>query len=143
MLLSGNNGSAEESMTLLSVFMDHMLLQPFCQEFEGTPANMLPLYISHLVCTDLLESVLSSYSSADVDISMYARRLFFKLVRHQRFEKAFRLAVDISAPDLFMVIIVIITTIDHISSYIGSAWCCHSVQSIIIGGGLFEKENRN
>uniref|UniRef100_A0A670YHU2 Uncharacterized protein n=1 Tax=Pseudonaja textilis TaxID=8673 RepID=A0A670YHU2_PSETE len=36
-------------------------------------------------------------------ISRYARRFFHHLLRHQRFEKAFLLAVDIGAHDLFMV----------------------------------------
>ncbi|XP_077782710.1 WD repeat-containing and planar cell polarity effector protein fritz homolog isoform X3 [Podarcis muralis] len=35
-------------------------------------------------------------------ISRYARRFFHHLLRHQRFEKAFLLAVDIGARDLFM-----------------------------------------
>ncbi|XP_028975863.2 WD repeat-containing and planar cell polarity effector protein fritz homolog isoform X2 [Esox lucius] len=35
-------------------------------------------------------------------ISKYARRFFHHLLRHQRFEKAFLLAVDIGARDLFM-----------------------------------------
>ncbi|XP_029926799.1 WD repeat-containing and planar cell polarity effector protein fritz homolog isoform X2 [Myripristis murdjan] len=35
-------------------------------------------------------------------ISKYARRFFHHLLRHQRFEKAFLLAVDIEARDLFM-----------------------------------------
>ncbi|XP_026568679.1 WD repeat-containing and planar cell polarity effector protein fritz homolog isoform X2 [Pseudonaja textilis] len=35
-------------------------------------------------------------------ISRYARRFFHHLLRHQRFEKAFLLAVDIGAHDLFM-----------------------------------------
>ncbi|XP_051276521.1 WD repeat-containing and planar cell polarity effector protein fritz homolog isoform X2 [Dicentrarchus labrax] len=35
-------------------------------------------------------------------ISKYARRFFHHLLRHQRFEKAFLLAVDLKASDLFM-----------------------------------------
>ncbi|XP_053236299.1 WD repeat-containing and planar cell polarity effector protein fritz homolog isoform X4 [Podarcis raffonei] len=35
-------------------------------------------------------------------VSRYARRFFHHLLRHQRFEKAFLLAVDIGARDLFM-----------------------------------------
>lgn len=38
------------------------------------------------------------------DVTMYARIFFFKLLRLQKFEKAFRLATDLSAKDLFMVI---------------------------------------
>uniref|UniRef100_A0A3Q2QLR1 Uncharacterized protein n=1 Tax=Fundulus heteroclitus TaxID=8078 RepID=A0A3Q2QLR1_FUNHE len=36
-------------------------------------------------------------------VSKYARRLFHHLLRHERFEKAFLLAVDLEARDLFMV----------------------------------------
>ena len=48
MLLSGSIGSSEESVTLLSVFMDHMLLQPLCQEIEGMPAIIVYLLLSCL-----------------------------------------------------------------------------------------------
>uniref|UniRef100_A0A673ZTT7 Uncharacterized protein n=1 Tax=Salmo trutta TaxID=8032 RepID=A0A673ZTT7_SALTR len=48
----------------------------------------------------LSDSVVLEYRGP---ISKYARRFFHHLLRHQRFEKAFLLAVDIGARDLFMV----------------------------------------
>ncbi|XP_029598927.1 WD repeat-containing and planar cell polarity effector protein fritz homolog, partial [Salmo trutta] len=47
----------------------------------------------------LSDSVVLEYRGP---ISKYARRFFHHLLRHQRFEKAFLLAVDIGARDLFM-----------------------------------------
>ncbi|XP_075059993.1 WD repeat-containing and planar cell polarity effector protein fritz homolog isoform X3 [Mixophyes fleayi] len=47
----------------------------------------------------LLDIIILEYRDP---ISRYARRFFHHLLRHQRFEKAFLLAVDIGARDLFM-----------------------------------------
>nr|XP_055233976.1 WD repeat-containing and planar cell polarity effector protein fritz homolog isoform X7 [Gorilla gorilla gorilla] len=47
----------------------------------------------------LLDSTILEYRD---QISKYARRFFHHLLRYQRFEKAFLLAVDIGAHDLFM-----------------------------------------
>uniref|UniRef100_A0A672GWF1 WD repeat containing planar cell polarity effector n=1 Tax=Salarias fasciatus TaxID=181472 RepID=A0A672GWF1_SALFA len=47
----------------------------------------------------LSDSVIREYREP---ISKYARRFFHHLLRHQRFEKAFLLAVDLEARDLFM-----------------------------------------
>uniref|UniRef100_A0A8C2NSY7 Uncharacterized protein n=1 Tax=Capra hircus TaxID=9925 RepID=A0A8C2NSY7_CAPHI len=48
----------------------------------------------------LLDTTILEYRD---QISKYARRFFHHLLRYQRFEKAFLLAVDIGARDLFMV----------------------------------------
>ncbi|XP_026164349.1 WD repeat-containing and planar cell polarity effector protein fritz homolog isoform X2 [Mastacembelus armatus] len=47
----------------------------------------------------LSDTVILAYKDP---ISKYARRFFHHLLRHQRFEKAFLLAVDLEARDLFM-----------------------------------------
>ncbi|KAM3863182.1 WD repeat-containing and planar cell polarity effector protein fritz homolog [Diretmus argenteus] len=49
--------------------------------------------------TPLSDTVVSEYREP---ISKYARRFFHHLLRHQRLEKAFLLAVDVEARDLFM-----------------------------------------
>uniref|UniRef100_A0A672KI90 Uncharacterized protein n=1 Tax=Sinocyclocheilus grahami TaxID=75366 RepID=A0A672KI90_SINGR len=55
-------------------------------------------------CRPLSNTVILEYRDP---ISRYARRFFHHLLRHQRFEKAFLLAVDIGARDLFMVSILV------------------------------------
>jgi hypothetical protein len=60
---------------------------------------------------ELMESALSSFFAGNINSSIYeefhdsvlllSRRFFFKLLRNERFEKAFRLAVDLSSVDLF------------------------------------------
>ncbi|XP_063774531.1 WD repeat-containing and planar cell polarity effector protein fritz homolog isoform X11 [Pseudophryne corroboree] len=76
--------------------------------FHGGPLGMLQLKLAQLeACLGtfysparpLLDVIILEYRDP---ISRYARRFFHHLLRHQRFEKAFLLAVDIGARDLFM-----------------------------------------
>uniref|UniRef100_A0A8C3PPN0 Uncharacterized protein n=1 Tax=Calidris pygmaea TaxID=425635 RepID=A0A8C3PPN0_9CHAR len=79
---------------------------------EGVPLVSLPLCLNSAAQLEaslgtfyaptrpLLDATVLEFRDP---ISRYARRFFHHLLRYQRFEKAFLLAVDIGARDLFMV----------------------------------------
>uniref|UniRef100_A0A671QHA1 Uncharacterized protein n=1 Tax=Sinocyclocheilus anshuiensis TaxID=1608454 RepID=A0A671QHA1_9TELE len=82
----------------LSSITDHLLRKPLDQQTEGQLEAALGMF--YAPCRPLSNTVILEYRDP---ISRYARRFFHHLLRHQRFEKAFLLAVDIGARDLFMV----------------------------------------
>ena len=69
--------------------------------------------IYNICIIELIESALGSYFMELQDdsrgndyrakVELLIRRFFYKLLRAERFEKAFRIAIDIEARDLFMV----------------------------------------
>ncbi|XP_064002372.1 WD repeat-containing and planar cell polarity effector protein fritz homolog isoform X2 [Pogoniulus pusillus] len=81
----------------LSAIVNHLLKQKL------TPAREAQLQASlgtfYAPTRPLLDTTVLEYRDP---ISRYARRFFHHLLRYQRFEKAFLLAVDIGARDLFM-----------------------------------------
>ncbi|XP_053488650.1 WD repeat-containing and planar cell polarity effector protein fritz homolog isoform X2 [Ictalurus furcatus] len=81
---------------LISV-TDHLLRKPLDERTEAQLEAALGMFYSP--SRALTDSVILEYRDP---ISRYARRFFHHLIRHQRFEKAFLLALDISARDLFM-----------------------------------------
>ncbi|XP_056120287.1 LOW QUALITY PROTEIN: WD repeat-containing and planar cell polarity effector protein fritz homolog [Rhinichthys klamathensis goyatoka] len=87
---------AECYRSLISI-TDHLLRKPLDQETEGQLEAALGLF--YTPCRPLSNTVILEYRDP---ISRYARRFFHHLLRHQRFENAFLLAVDIGARDLFM-----------------------------------------
>lgn len=63
-----------------------------------------------LFVLELIESALGSYFTEQhngyrTKVDLLMRRFFYKLLSAERFEKAFRIAVDMEARDLFMVTI--------------------------------------
>uniref|UniRef100_A0A671L7F9 WD repeat containing planar cell polarity effector n=1 Tax=Sinocyclocheilus anshuiensis TaxID=1608454 RepID=A0A671L7F9_9TELE len=88
---------AECYRSLISI-TDHLLRKPLDQQTEGQLEAALGMF--YAPCRPLSNTVILEYRDP---ISRYARRFFHHLLRHQRFEKAFLLAVDIGARDLFMV----------------------------------------
>ncbi|XP_005158592.2 WD repeat-containing and planar cell polarity effector protein fritz homolog isoform X2 [Danio rerio] len=87
---------AECYRSLISI-TDHLLRKPLDQQTEGQLEAALGVF--YAPCRPLSNTVILEYRDP---ISRYARRFFHHLLRHQRFEKAFLLAVDIGARDLFM-----------------------------------------
>ncbi|XP_067224447.1 WD repeat-containing and planar cell polarity effector protein fritz homolog isoform X2 [Chanodichthys erythropterus] len=87
---------AECYRSLISI-TDHLLRKPLDQQTEDQLESALGLF--YAPCRPLSNTVILEYRDP---ISRYARRFFHHLLRHQRFEKAFLLAVDIGARDLFM-----------------------------------------
>ncbi|KAG1971894.1 WD repeat-containing and planar cell polarity effector protein fritz homolog isoform X1 [Pimephales promelas] len=87
---------AECYRSLISI-TDHLLRKPLDQQTEGQLEAALGLF--YTPCRPLSNTVILEYRDP---ISRYARRFFHHLLRHQRFENAFLLAVDIGARDLFM-----------------------------------------
>ncbi|KTF96264.1 hypothetical protein cypCar_00030219 [Cyprinus carpio] len=81
----------------LSSITDHLLRKPLDQQTEGQLEAALGMF--YAPCRPLSNTVILEYRDP---ISRYARRFFHHLLRHHRFEKAFLLAVDIGARDLFM-----------------------------------------
>lgn len=84
----------QECCTTLTIFIDYILTLPLSTHNE-----------------ELIETALGSFMSANhhiieqdikLEIDMLSRRFFFKLLHQKKFEKAFRLAVDLLAKDLFM-----------------------------------------
>ncbi|XP_076833657.1 LOW QUALITY PROTEIN: WD repeat-containing and planar cell polarity effector protein fritz homolog [Brachyhypopomus gauderio] len=76
---------------------DHLLRKPLDEETEAQLEAALGMFYSPSRC--VTDTVILEYRDP---ISRYARRFFQHLLRHQRFEKAFLLALDIGARDLFM-----------------------------------------
>ncbi|KAF7704729.1 WD repeat-containing and planar cell polarity effector protein fritz homolog [Silurus meridionalis] len=81
---------------LISV-TDHLLRKPLNEQTEAQLEATLGMFYSP--SRALTDTVILEFRDP---ISRYARRFFHHLLRHQRFEKAFLLALDIRARDLFM-----------------------------------------
>ncbi|XP_065111274.1 WD repeat-containing and planar cell polarity effector protein fritz homolog isoform X3 [Paramisgurnus dabryanus] len=87
---------AECYRSLISI-NNHLLRMPLDHQTEGQLEAALGMFYAPSI--PLSNTVILEYRDP---ISRYARRFFHHLLRHQRFEKAFLLAVDIGARDLFM-----------------------------------------
>ncbi|XP_068088454.1 WD repeat-containing and planar cell polarity effector protein fritz homolog isoform X2 [Hyperolius riggenbachi] len=98
MLSSMNwNTAAQQCYICMSAIMNHLLKQKLTPEKEAQLEACLGTFYS--LGRPLMDAIILEYRDP---ISRYARRFFHHLLRHQRFEKAFLLAVDIGARDLFM-----------------------------------------
>ncbi|XP_066528624.1 WD repeat-containing and planar cell polarity effector protein fritz homolog [Hoplias malabaricus] len=87
---------AECYRALVSV-TDHLLRRPLDEQTEAQLEAALGMFYSP--SRFLTDTVILEYRDP---LSRYARRFLHHLLRHQRFEKAFLLALDIGAQDLFM-----------------------------------------
>ncbi|KAM6996938.1 WD repeat-containing and planar cell polarity effector protein fritz homolog isoform 1-T1 [Tautogolabrus adspersus] len=81
----------------LSLVTNHLLRMELNTEREAQLEAALGVF--YAPAAPLSDVVILEYREP---ISKYARRFFHHLLRHQRFEKAFLLAVDLEARDLFM-----------------------------------------
>ncbi|XP_075352926.1 WD repeat-containing and planar cell polarity effector protein fritz homolog isoform X2 [Mycteria americana] len=81
----------------LSTIVNHLLKQKLTPDREAQLEASLGTF--YAPTRPLLDTTVLEYRDP---ISRYARRFFHHLLRYQRFEKAFLLAVDIGARDLFM-----------------------------------------
>ncbi|XP_037662524.1 WD repeat-containing and planar cell polarity effector protein fritz homolog [Choloepus didactylus] len=81
----------------MSAIVNHLLRQKLTAEREAQLEASLGTF--YAPTRPLLDTTILEYRD---QISKYARRFFHHLLRYQRFEKAFLLAVDIGARDLFM-----------------------------------------
>ncbi|NWW70146.1 FRITZ protein, partial [Climacteris rufus] len=81
----------------LSAICNHLLKQKLTPDREAQLEASLGTF--YAPTRPLLDRTVLEYRDP---ISRYARRFFHHLLRYQRFEKAFLLAVDIGARDLFM-----------------------------------------
>ncbi|XP_008427114.1 WD repeat-containing and planar cell polarity effector protein fritz homolog isoform X1 [Poecilia reticulata] len=88
---------ADESYQGLSCVTNHLLRLPLNADREAQLEAALRVFYTPAV--PLSDTVILEYREP---VTKYARRLFHHLLRHQRFEKAFLLAVDLEARDLFM-----------------------------------------
>lgn len=81
----------------MSTITNHLLRQRLTPEREAQLEASLGTF--YAPTRPLLDTTVLEYRD---QISKYARRFFHHLLRYRRFEKAFLLAVDIGARDLFM-----------------------------------------
>nr|KAF6329449.1 WD repeat containing planar cell polarity effector [Pipistrellus kuhlii] len=81
----------------MSAIVNHLLRQKLTPEREAQLEASLGTF--YAPTRPLLDTTILEYRD---QVSKYARRFFHHLLRYQRFEKAFLLAVDIGARDLFM-----------------------------------------
>ncbi|XP_072031870.1 LOW QUALITY PROTEIN: WD repeat-containing and planar cell polarity effector protein fritz homolog [Amphiura filiformis] len=98
-LLTCMNWNTESSscFTCLSFVMNHLLRLPLTPEREAALETSLGSFYAPV--RPLSEVIVVDYRDP---ISRLARRFFHQLLRYQRFEKAFLLAVDLHSRDLFM-----------------------------------------
>nr|AAH56139.1 AV249152 protein [Mus musculus] len=82
----------------MGTIVNHLLRQRLTPEREAQLEASLGTF--YAPTRPLLDTTILEYREP---VSKYARRLFHHLLRYKRFEKAFLLAVDIGARDLFMV----------------------------------------
>uniref|UniRef100_A0AAQ6IFK6 WD repeat containing planar cell polarity effector n=1 Tax=Anabas testudineus TaxID=64144 RepID=A0AAQ6IFK6_ANATE len=87
----------DECFRGLSAVTNHLLKLELNAEREAQLQAALGVFYASPV--PLSDTVILEYREP---IRKYARRFFHHLLRHQRFEKAFLLAVDLEASDLFM-----------------------------------------
>uniref|UniRef100_A0A087X8G3 WD repeat containing planar cell polarity effector n=1 Tax=Poecilia formosa TaxID=48698 RepID=A0A087X8G3_POEFO len=88
---------ADESYQGLSSVTNHLLRLPLDADREAQLEAALRVF--YAPAAPLPDTIILEYREP---VTKYARRLFHHLLRHQRFEKAFLLAVDLEARDLFM-----------------------------------------
>eukprot|EP00795_Rhopilema_esculentum_P008512 gene8512-14511_t len=81
----------------LTIIIDHLFRLPLVLDREAFAENALGSF--YAPTRAISEDVMLQFRDP---IFRLARRFFHHLLRHQRFEKAFLLAVDIGAKDLFM-----------------------------------------
>uniref|UniRef100_F6W3E7 WD repeat containing planar cell polarity effector n=1 Tax=Callithrix jacchus TaxID=9483 RepID=F6W3E7_CALJA len=81
----------------MSAIVNHLLRQKLTPEREAQLEASLGTF--YAPTRPLLDTTILEYRD---QISKYSRRFFHHLLRYERFEKAFLLAVDIGARDLFM-----------------------------------------
>nr|XP_020728655.1 WD repeat-containing and planar cell polarity effector protein fritz homolog isoform X2 [Odocoileus virginianus texanus]XP_020728656.1 WD repeat-containing and planar cell polarity effector protein fritz homolog isoform X2 [Odocoileus virginianus texanus]XP_020728657.1 WD repeat-containing and planar cell polarity effector protein fritz homolog isoform X2 [Odocoileus virginianus texanus]XP_020728658.1 WD repeat-containing and planar cell polarity effector protein fritz homolog isoform X2 [Odo len=86
-----------ECFISMCAIVNHLLRQKLTPEREAQLEASLGTF--YAPTRPLLDTTVLEYRD---QISKYARRFFHHLLRYQRFEKAFLLAVDIGARDLFM-----------------------------------------
>ncbi|XP_023930059.1 WD repeat-containing and planar cell polarity effector protein fritz homolog isoform X2 [Lingula anatina] len=91
------NSEGQTCLTCLQALFDHLLRMPLNQQREAQLETALGSF--YAPARPLTEAAVLEYRDP---ISRYARRFFHHLLRYTRFEKAFLLAVDIGARDLFM-----------------------------------------
>ncbi|XP_032409599.1 WD repeat-containing and planar cell polarity effector protein fritz homolog isoform X2 [Xiphophorus hellerii] len=87
----------DKSYQGLSSVTNHLLRLPLNADREAQLEAALQVF--YAPAAPLSDTVILEYREP---VTKYARRLFHHLLRHQRFEKAFLLAVDLEARDLFM-----------------------------------------
>ncbi|XP_010281632.1 PREDICTED: WD repeat-containing and planar cell polarity effector protein fritz homolog [Phaethon lepturus] len=91
------NTMGRQCYICLSAIVNHLLRQKLTPDREAQLEASLGTF--YAPTRPLLDTTVLEYRDP---ISRYARRFFHHLLRYQRFEKAFLLAVDIGAQDLFM-----------------------------------------
>uniref|UniRef100_A0A6I8SDJ8 WD repeat containing planar cell polarity effector n=1 Tax=Xenopus tropicalis TaxID=8364 RepID=A0A6I8SDJ8_XENTR len=91
------NTMGHHCYTSMTAIVNHLLRQRLTPDREAQLEASLGTFYSPT--RPLLDAIVLEYRDP---ISRYARRFFHHLLRYQRFEKAFLLAVDIGARDLFM-----------------------------------------
>ncbi|KFP29622.1 WD repeat-containing and planar cell polarity effector protein fritz, partial [Colius striatus] len=91
------NTMGRQCYICLSAIVNHLLKQKLTPDREAQLEASLGTF--YAPTRPLLDETVLEYRDP---ISRYARRFFHHLLRYQRFEKAFLLAVDIGARDLFM-----------------------------------------
>ncbi|XP_055257172.1 WD repeat-containing and planar cell polarity effector protein fritz homolog [Moschus berezovskii] len=98
-ILSSMNWDTLGSECFISMcaIVNHLLRQKLTPDREAQLEASLGTF--YAPTRPLLDTTILEYRD---QISKYARRFFHHLLRYQRFEKAFLLAVDIGARDLFM-----------------------------------------
>ncbi|XP_069577413.1 WD repeat-containing and planar cell polarity effector protein fritz homolog isoform X2 [Brachyistius frenatus] len=89
--------TGDECYRGLTSVTDHLLRLQLNAEREAQLEAALGVF--YAPPAPLSDTVILEYREP---VSKYARRFFHHLLRHQRFEKAFLLAVDLEARDLFM-----------------------------------------
>ncbi|ERE86639.1 putative WD repeat-containing and planar cell polarity effector protein fritz like protein [Cricetulus griseus] len=87
----------QQCFVSMSAIVNHLLRQRLTPEREAQLEASLGTF--YAPARPLLDTTVLEYRD---QISKYARRFFHHLLRYRRFEKAFLLAVDIGARDLFM-----------------------------------------
>eukprot|EP00794_Sanderia_malayensis_P012196 gene12196-13452_t len=91
------NTNGQLCFACLTLIMDYLFCLPFNLEREACIEDALgSFYAPSRTISDVIMGQFCD------PISRLARRFFHHLLRHKRFEKAFLLAVDIGAKDLFM-----------------------------------------
>ncbi|XP_035679545.1 WD repeat-containing and planar cell polarity effector protein fritz homolog [Branchiostoma floridae] len=91
------NTAGDTCLTCLNMIFHHLMKQKLNAEREAQLEMCLGSF--YAPTRPLTEVIVLTYRDP---ISRLARRFFHHLLRYQRFEKAFLLAVDIGARDLFM-----------------------------------------
>ncbi|NWS45972.1 FRITZ protein, partial [Probosciger aterrimus] len=91
------NTMGRQCYICLSAIVNHLLKQRLTPDREAQLEASLGTF--YAPTRPLLDTTVLEYRDP---ISRYARRFFHHLLRYQRFEKAFLLAVDLGARDLFM-----------------------------------------